>query len=65
MNNIDVARMSTDDFMAAYEEAKAAITEKQPINSSDISLDDQLKNFENRSFSDEENLALHEDALSI
>ena len=63
MTNLDVMNMKPGEFAAAYNRIK--IPEKKPINTSDISLEEQLKNFEAASFSDEDFLALHKDILSI
>jgi len=65
MTNLDVAKMNPEEFMAAYEKVKAISAEKKPINSSAISLEEQLNRFEAASFSDEDNRVLHEDLLSL
>ena len=65
MTNLDVADMKPGEFMAAYEKVKLISTEKKPINSSVVSLEEQLNRFEAFSFSDEDDRALHEDMLSI
>ena len=65
MNNLDIAGMGADAFSAAYEKVKAAAPEKKPINSSTVSLEDQIKNFKNAAFSEQDDNALREDLLSI
>ena len=65
MNNIDFENMTQDEFLAAYEKAKAAKKEKQAINTAPIRIDEQVENFKNRSFSEEEDQTLYEDALSV
>jgi hypothetical protein len=65
MNNLDIADMGADAFSAAYEKIKAAAPEKSPINSSTISLEDQINNFKNAAFSEQDDQALSEDLLSI
>jgi len=65
MTNLDVYNMKPGEFAAAYEKAKANRPEKKPFNTSKLSLDEQLENFQNTSFSDEDIIALHEDMLSV
>jgi len=65
MTNLDVAKMPPGEFMVAYEKVKAVDAEKKLINSSAISLEEQLKRFEAASFSDEDSQVLHEDLLSL
>ena len=65
MTNLDVAKMNPGEFMAAYEKVKTVSTEKKPINSSAVSLEEQLNRFEASSFSDEDDRVLHEDLLSL
>ena len=64
MTNLEIMASQPEVVMAAYEAAKANITEKKHINTG-ISLNEQLKNFEATSFTDEEVRALHEDLLSV
>jgi len=63
MNNLDIA--NAGEFYAAYEEIKAATYDKSPINSSAISLENQIQNFKNAVFSEQDDHALSEDLLSI
>ena len=65
MNNLDVAKMNTKDFMAEYEKVKNIGSEKKPINSSSISLKEQLKKFKDSTFSEQDDKALYEDLLSV
>jgi hypothetical protein len=65
MTNLDVYGKKPGKFVAAYEKAKASRQEKKPFNTSKLSLNDQLKNFQKTSFSDEDIKALHEDMLSV
>jgi hypothetical protein len=65
MNNLDVINMKPGEFYAAYEKVKSVNFKKRPINSSAISLEEQLKRFEAASFSDDDSQTLHEDLLSI
>jgi hypothetical protein len=66
MTNLDVAGMAKKEaFFAAYEEAKAARIKKEPINTAPIRIDKQVERFKKTSFSEKEEKALFEDALSV
>ena len=65
MTNIDVAGMTKDDFLAAYEKAKSEKKEKEAINTATIPLEEQLNRFNSCSLSEEDVKALHQDALSV
>jgi len=65
MTNLDVYDMKPGEFVDAYEKAKANRQEKEPFNTSKLSLDEQLENFQKTSFSNEDINALHEDMLSV
>jgi len=65
MTNLVVTNINSQGFADAFAKVKAKTNNKNPINSSDVSLDDQLKNFEAASFSDDDDKALCEDLLSI
>jgi len=66
MTNLDVANMKEGEFSSIYEKVKAVeYNEKKPINSSNVSLGDQLTNFKTSSFSAQDNHALYEDLLSM
>lgn len=66
MNNLDVANMAKkDEFLLAYEKAKAAKVEKQAINSAPIRIDEQIVKFEKTSFNKREEKALYQDAISV
>jgi len=65
MTNLDVTNINSQGFSDAYAKVKDKSNIKNPINSSDASLDDQLKKFEAASFSDDDDKALCEDLLSI
>jgi hypothetical protein len=66
MTNLDVANMAKkQEFLKAYEEAKAAKTEKQAINSAPVRIDEQVAKFEKASFSKKDEQALYKDALSV
>ena len=65
MTNLDIMNMTENDFLAAYEKAKSAKQDKKPINSSNLTLQEQLERFEKHFFTDEESQVLHEDMLSV
>jgi len=65
MNNLDIASLGAGAFSAAYEKVKAEVPEKSPINSSAVSLEDQINNFKNAAFSEQDEQTLSEDLLSI
>ena len=65
MTNLDVMNMKPGEFAVAYQKVKAMTSKKKPINSSDLSLKTQLKNFKAASFSDKDFLALHRDLISV
>ena len=65
MTNLDIMNMTEDEFYEAYKKAKSAKQDKKPINSSSLSLGEQLESFEKHTFTDEESQALHEDMLSV
>ena len=65
MADLNVTNINSQGFSDAFEKVKTKYTNKNPINSSDVSLDDQLKNFKDASFSNEDDQALYEDLLSI
>jgi hypothetical protein len=65
MTNLDIANMTEEEFLAAYEKAKATKAGKQAINTASMSLSEQVDRFENTSFSEEEEQAIFEDAISV
>jgi len=65
MTNLDTMKMTEDEFYEAYKKVNAEKYDKKPINSSNLSLEDQLEKYKTRSFGEEETRALHEDAISV
>ena len=66
MNNLDAANMKKkEEYFANYESAKAAKTEKKPINSADFTINEQINKFEKTSFSKKEEKAIYGDAMSV
>ena len=65
MTNLDIMKMTENEFYEAYKKANAEKYDKKPINSSNLTLQEQLERFGSHSFTDEESQALHEDMLSV
>jgi len=65
MTNLDVAKMTGEEFFAAYESAKAKDTEKRPINTATLRIDEQVDRFEKNSFGADDEQAIFKDAMSI
>jgi hypothetical protein len=65
MADLSVTNINPEGFCDAFEKVKSKPGNKSPINSSDVSLDDQLKNFKDASFTNEDDQALYEDLLSV
>jgi len=70
MNNLEIANDPTGaKFMESYAKAKAkaeeAESKKKPINTAPFTICEQVERFEKTFFSDEDEQALYEDALSV
>ena len=65
MTNLDIMKMTENEFYEAYKKANAEKYDKKPINSSNLTLQEQLDRYKTSSFSEEETKALHEDAISV
>jgi hypothetical protein len=64
MTNLDVMN-KPEEFVVAYEKAKASKSERKPFNTANYTLPQQLKRFEKASFTEEEDRALDKDLLFI
>jgi hypothetical protein len=65
MTNTEIAKMTEDQFLASCEEARAEKEGKKAINTSPLSIREQLDRFGKSSFTKEEEAAHHADALSV
>ena len=64
MTNLDIMK-DPENFIVAYEKAKASKKVKKPFNTAKITFSKQLKKFEKTSFTEEDDRALDEDLTYI
>ena len=66
MTNLEVANLEKkEEFFANYNRIKSAKTEKFAINTNNICIDEHVIRFSNNTFSDEDEQALYDDAISV
>jgi hypothetical protein len=65
MTNTEIAKMTEEQFIISCEEARSDKEGKKAINTSPLSISEQLDRFNKSSFTKEEEAAHHADALSV
>jgi len=65
MNNIELSKMSRDEFLTFYDGLISEAGEKKAINSESLTLGEQIERFAGSFFSAEDETAIIKDALSV
>lgn len=65
MNNREISRMTEKEFFTFYNQAISREKEKKAINTATLTLDKQLKRFIKASFTEDDEKAIYQDALSV